>query len=225
MTDEIKNKIIEEYINGTSINQLHLKYNIKYSTVKNCILRNNVPDNFSGRFSQKYENCGEYTKIYIKHKGGFIYSLIDTEDVEKCKSIGIWSVSKDGYVENCTTGIYLHRFVMNCPKDMEIDHIYHDPLDNRKSQLRFATSSQQKMNTKKRKDNTSGQRGVYYDKSRDTWNVNINIHDMHFRKRYKTYDEAVERANQIYETYFGDFKYKDKPIKNLSQTIDILETI
>lgn len=176
MTDEIKNKIIEEYINGTSINQLHLKYNIKYSTVKNCILRNNVPDNFSGRFSQKYENCGEYTKIYIKHKGGFIYSLIDTEDVEKCKSIGIWSVSKDGYVENCTTGIYLHRFVMNCPKDMEIDHIYHDP-------------------------------------------------HMHFRKRYKTYDEAVERANQIYETYFGDFKYKDKPIKNLSQPIDILETI
>ena len=48
---------------------------------------------------------------------------------------------------------------------------------------------------------------------------------MHFRKRYKKYDEAVERANQIYETYFGDFKYKDKPIKNLSQTIDILETI
>ena len=36
---------------------------------------------------------------------------------------------------------------------------------------------------------------------------------MHFRKRYKTYDEAVERANQIYETYFGDFKYKDKPKK------------
>lgn len=208
MTDNIRNKLIEEYINGASINQLHLKYKIDYNTVKKCMIENNIPDNYSGRFSQKYEDCGEYTKIYLKHKGSFVYCLIDTEDVEKCKSVGIWSLCSNGYVINCASGIYLHRFVMNCPDDMEVDHIYHDTLDNRKSQLRFATSSQQKMNTKKRVDNSSGQRGVYYDKLRNTWNVNINFRNMSFRKRFKEYDDAVKMANDIYNKYFGEYQYK-----------------
>ena len=208
MTNEMKNILIEEYINGASINQLHIKYNIDYYKVKKCMIDNNIPDNYTGRFTQRYENCGEYTKIYLKQKGEFVCCLIDTEDTEKCKSVGIWSLGSNGYVSNCVSGIYLHRFVMNCPDDMEVDHIYHDPLDNRKSQLRFATSSQQKMNTKKRIDNSSGQRGVYYDKSRNTWNVNINFSDMSFRKRFKNYDDAVNMANTIYKQYFGEYRYK-----------------
>ena len=208
MTNEMKNILIEEYINGASINQLHIKYNIDYYKVKKCMIDNNISDNYTGRFTQRYENCGEYTKIYLKQKGEFVCCLIDTEDTEKCKSVGIWSLGSNGYVANCVSGIYLHRFVMNCPDDMEVDHIYHDPLDNRKSQLRFATSSQQKMNTKKRIDNSSGQRGVYYDKSRNTWNVNINFSDMSFRKRFKNYDDAVNMANAIYKQYFGEYQYK-----------------
>ena len=204
----MKNILIEEYINGASINQLHIKYNIDYYKVKKCMIDNNISDNYTGRFTQRYENCGEYTKIYLKQKGEFVCCLIDTEDTEKCKSVGIWSLGSNGYVANCVSGIYLHRFVMNCPDDMEVDHIYHDPLDNRKSQLRFATSSQQKMNTKKRIDNSSGQRGVYYDKSRNTWNVNINFSDMSFRKRFKNYDDAVNMANAIYKQYFGEYQYK-----------------
>ena len=208
MTNEMKDILIEEYINGASINQLHIKYNIDYYKVKKCMIDNNIPDNYTGRFTQRYENCGEYTKIYLKQKGEFVCCLIDTEDTEKCKSVGVWSLGSNGYVSNCVSGIYLHRFVMNCPDDMEVDHIYHDPLDNRKSQLRFATSSQQKMNTKKRVDNSSGQRGVYYDKSRNTWNVNINFSDMSFRKRFKNYDDAVNMANVIYKQYFGEYRYK-----------------
>lgn len=208
MTNEMKDILIEEYINGASINQLHIKYNIDYYKVKKCMIDNNISDNYTGRFTQRYENCGEYTKIYLKQKGEFVCCLIDTEDTEKCKSVGVWSLGSNGYVSNCASGIYLHRFVMNCPDDMEVDHIYHNPLDNRKSQLRFATSSQQKMNTKKRVDNSSGQRGVYYDKSRNTWNVNINFSDMSFRKRFKNYDDAVNMANTIYKQYFGEYQYK-----------------
>ena len=208
MTNEMKDILIEEYINGASINQLHIKYNIDYYKVKKCMIDKNIPDNYTGRFTQRYENCGEYTKIYLKQKGEFVCCLIDTEDTEKCKSVGVWSLGSNGYVSNCASGIYLHRFVMNCPDDMEVDHIYHNPLDNRKSQLRFATSSQQKMNTKKRIDNSSGQRGVYYDKSRNTWNVNINFSDMSFRKRFKNYDDAVNMANTIYKQYFGEYQYK-----------------
>lgn len=97
---------------------------------------------------------------------------------------------------------------MGCPENIEVDHIYHNPLDNRKSQLRYATSSQQKMNTKIRCDNSSGHRGVYYDKSRNTWNVNINFQNESFRKRFKSYDDAVNMADNIYNKYFGEYKYK-----------------
>lgn len=208
MTEEYAKLIIDQYSNGSSIRQISKQYHFNYSTIKKCLVENNIPPNYTDRNYQKYENCGEYTKIFVKCKGKYVECLIDTEDAEKCKNVGIWSITKAGYIVNCTSGVYIHRLVMDCPKGIEVDHIYHNPLDNRKSQLRYATSSQQKMNTKIRCDNSSGHRGVYYDKSRNTWNVNINIQNESFRKRFKNYDDAVNMADNIYNKYFGDYKYK-----------------
>lgn len=208
MTEEIKNLIIDEYIKGKSVRQISNQYRIGYSTVKKCLLDNNIPKNYTDRSYQKYENCGEYTKIFVKCKGEYVECLIDTEDVDKCKNVGIWSITKAGYIVNCASKIYIHRLVMDCPENIEVDHIYHNPLDNRKSQLRYATSSQQKMNTKIRCDNSSGHRGVYYDKSRNTWNVNINFQNESFHKRFKNFDDAVNMADNIYNKYFGEYKYK-----------------
>lgn len=207
MIEEIKNKIIEEYKNGVGINPLSLKYKIKYTTIKKLLSEYNIPDNETGRFFQKYIIHEDYAEIALKSKGSFIYTKIDLEDVERCKKYGIWSLSNGSYVINYKTGKYLHHFIMECPKGLEVDHIYHDTLDNRKSQLRIATSSQQKMNTKIRSDNTSGHRGVYYEKSRNTWNVNINVQGRHYRKRYKTYQEACAFADEIYDKEFGEYQY------------------
>ena len=171
---------------------------------------NNIP---SRRFYQKYEliEDDDIAYIYIKSKGETLKCIIDLEDVDKCKEIGIWSITKDGYIINCATGIYLHRLVMNCPKDKEVDHIYHNLLDNRKSQLRIATSSQQKMNTKRRVDNSSGNRGIYYDKSTGTWNININFLNQHFRKRFKNKENAIKMRDEIYKKGFGEYMYKTSP--------------
>lgn len=205
--DIIKNAIIDEYKNGIGINPLAKKYNVDYTFVQRLLKKNNIPNNETGRFFQKYIIHEDYAEIVLRNKGSFLYAKIDLEDVERCKKYGIWSLSNGVYVINYKTGKYLHHFIMDCPKDLEVDHIYHDTLDNRKSQLRIATSSQQKMNTKIRKDNTSGHRGVYYDKSRDTWNININVQGRHYRKRYKTYQEACSQADIIYENEFGEYRY------------------
>jgi len=207
MTEEIKNKIIEEYQNGSGINPLSLKYKIKYYTIKNMLKNNNIPDNYTGRFSQQYILHDDYAEIGLKTNKGFIYTKIDLDDVDKCRDFGIWTLGGNGYVVNCKTGTYLHHFVMNRTKGLEVDHIYHDILDNRKSQLRIVTRSQNSMNTKIRKDNTSGHRGVYYDKSRNTWNVNINTNGRGYHKRYKTYEEACNQADIIYLNEFGDYQY------------------
>lgn len=55
----------------------------------------------------------------------------------------------------------------------EIDHINGDPSDNRWANLRLATSSQQKINATRRKDNTSGYRGIWWEKRRSHWIAEI----------------------------------------------------
>lgn len=206
--DFIQN-VIENYKKGMSIIQLATQYNIDRGTVQKWLNKFNVEDNYTGRFSQKYEMENDITYIYIKNQGGFKKAIIDTEDIDKCKKIGIWSLTKDGYVINCKTGIYLHRLIMDCPDDLEVDHIYHNLLDNRKSQLRLATSSQQKMNTRLRKDNRAGHRGIYFDTDRQKWAVHLKDGDRRVTKRFDSYDEAEKYCDLKLQEIHQEFKYKE----------------
>lgn len=209
LSEETIQRIINEYqTEPISKNILAKRYSIDWYTIDTILKNYNIPDNGYGRFSQPYEIVDDYATIRIRKGKGFVYTKIDIEDIERCKEIGIWSLTKAGYILNSKNNIYLHRFIMNCPNNYEVDHIYHDILDNRKSQLRIVTSSQQNMNMGLRKDNSSGHRGVYYDNVRNTWNVNINLQGIHLRKRLKTYEEACKIADEFYDTHFGEYKYK-----------------
>ena len=78
--------------------------------------------------------------------------LIDIEDSEKVKDFK-WYIDKNEYiVSKCKKtghkGLYLHRFIMNCPEDMVVDHINHNTLDNRKSNLRICTQHENTFNKK-----------------------------------------------------------------------------
>lgn len=207
-SQEIKNVIRNEYIDGQSINRLAIKYNIPYATIKPWL--KDLPNNGTSRFYQKYEIKENHAEIYIRSKKSYVIALIDIEDVDRCKKVGIWSLTKDGYIINCKTGIYLHRFIMNCPNDLEVDHIFHNQLDNRKMKLRISNSSQQKMNTKLRKDNKSGHRGIYFDKNRNTWNVHLKKDDIRIAKRFKNYNDAVEFCETKIKELQGDFRYKEE---------------
>jgi len=55
----------------------------------------------------------------------------------------------------------IHRTIMSPPKGMDVDHINGDPLDNRRSNLRICTRSQNSQNKKLRNDSASGYKGVY----------------------------------------------------------------
>ncbi|WP_252233758.1 HNH endonuclease [Clostridium sp. ZS1] len=69
----------------------------------------------------------------------------------------------------------MHRFIMNPPSNKLIDHINGNKLDNRKCNLRIVNKSQNAMNSKKPKNNTSGVKGVYWDKRSKKWEASIQV--------------------------------------------------
>lgn len=99
-----------------------------------------------------------------------------------------WHLSDTGYV----MGRYnkkrarLHRLIMNCPEGMTVDHLNGDRLDNRKSNLRICTQSE---NAK----NRHNEKGYCYDKSRNKYMVRYNNK---FYGRYATEEEA-KRAYRL----------------------------
>lgn len=74
---------------------------------------------------------------------------IDLEDVERVKVIK-WHKNQDNSVVNRDSGnnklVILSRFLLHAKDGMEVDHINHDRLDNRKKNLRLVTRSQNKIN-------------------------------------------------------------------------------
>lgn len=64
----------------------------------------------------------------------------------------------------------MHRFILEKYETHEIiDHINHNKLDNRKENLRLVSKSQNAMNSRLSKNNTSGRTGVSFIKSYNKW--------------------------------------------------------
>ena len=69
--------------------------------------------------------------------------FFDTEDYEKVSQF-CWYQQKNGYIMTDSPSIgriSLHRFLMNPPTDMVVDHINHNRTDNRRNNLRICTAA------------------------------------------------------------------------------------
>jgi hypothetical protein len=121
-----------------------------------------------------------------------LFALVDDEDFELVKDIN-WSFHK-GYIINRANykKIYLHRLIMDCPKDKIIDHINLNTLDNRKSNLRICNQGENSRNTNKYRNNTSGFKGVTWEKLRNKWSAEITFKYKHFH--IGRFDTALHAA-------------------------------
>lgn len=102
------------------------------------------------------------------------FALVDDEDFEWLFHKH-WQFSSGGYAKTGIKGEFMHRLIMKASIGTEIDHINQNKLDNRKENLRFVNHSQNVHNTRERKDNTSGQKGVNFHKPRKRWVARIQI--------------------------------------------------
>jgi hypothetical protein len=98
-------------------------------------------------------------------------------------------------------------YVYGCFPDNHIDHINRSPDDNRICNLRTATNSQNQQNTKIRKTNVSGFKGIGYDKRENKWRARITFKDKTIcLGRHKTIDLALEARKQAENKYFTHHK-------------------
>ena len=133
----------------------------------------------------------------------------DKEDYQKIKEY-TWYLDKDGYVityeANTGKQIKFHRLIMNASEGMDIDHRFHKVNDNRKSQLREVTRSQNNMNRGIRKDNASSVTGVSWHKARNKWRAYITING---KTKHLGYfinkEDAIQSRLEAEIKYFGEF--------------------
>ncbi len=92
--------------------------------------------------------------------------------------------------------IGMHRQIMQTPAGMDTDHITGDKLDNRKSNLRICTRSQNKGNMHKFFNNTSGYKGVSLHKPTNKWIAQICMNKTH---KFLGYFDSPEEAHAVYK--------------------------
>jgi hypothetical protein len=112
---------------------------------------------------------------------------------------------------NRQTFVYLHRMVMLPDPGQEIDHINHNTLDNRRANLRLCSRGENASNLRRSTRNTSGFKGVSWDRSKQKWEANIvQRGKQHFLGYFPTLESAAHAYNVAATEHFGDFAFTNE---------------
>lgn len=121
--------------------------------------------------------------------------------------------SKTGFIVKCKgKTLYLHRLITNCPDNKVVDHINGKRYDNRISNLRICTQTQNTKNQCKPKNNTTGYKGVVksHHKSRP-WCAQIKVNYKRINLGYyKNKKDAAKAYNDAAVKHFGEFANVNK---------------
>lgn len=102
--------------------------------------------------------------------------------------------------------VWMHRLIDSTPEGMMTDHINQDKLDNRRSNLRSCTKQTNAVNSKTRADNTSGYRGVTWDKIRRKWVAQLHVMGKSMNLGgYSDKKQAALAYNQAALNQYGEF--------------------
>lgn len=88
----------------------------------------------------------------------------------------------------------------------EVDHIDLNPLNNRRSNLRLTSHQQNSANRRKPISNTSGFKGVCWDKQTNKWQAKIGVNNKQkYLGRFDTPEEAYAAYCKAAEELHGEF--------------------
>lgn len=159
-----------------------------------------------------YEIRGTITAVFLRRKDGTVLeTIIDTNDLKIAKSLpNSWCAwynrhTKTYYVVGTLPGtkqktkkVYMHRFLMSTPPNLQVDHINNDTLDNRRSSnLRNVTPTINQHNKK-----VKG-RGVSFDTKYGKWEAYLHFNGRKKHLGYHSSDKEAEKAVAVERERLG----------------------
>ena len=189
---------------------------IKYGRIKSCGCLHKEIAAKCGNNNKKYnqfklnffDEYGEYGIGYCSNTGNEFY--FDMNDYEKIKDY-CWTESintKSGYRvvsawdKDAKKHIMMHQ-LLGCTG---WDHIDRNTFNNRRMNLRSATTQENSRNKSLAKNNTSGITGVYFRKDVNKWVSQIIVNDKNIHLGYFfSKIDAIRARLKAEIKYFGEF--------------------
>ena len=146
------------------------------------------------------------------------FALVDDEDYEKLKGFNWYAlrVPHRFYVA-CNikkgkkrTTMRMHRFLLNPPKGIEVDHKDHNGLNNQRANIRLCTKSQNMMNVRYGQKNAASIfKGVVVSgRKKRPWAAKICLNGKGVRLgNYATEKEAAMAYDVKAKELFGEYAY------------------
>lgn len=108
--------------------------------------------------------------------------------------------------------MYMHRYILDTPKDMTVDHINGNGLDNRRENLRVCTHRDNSHNNRLYKNNKTGYKGVIIkNKKQICAQIKLRNTTLHIGRFESLKDAALAYDKKAIELY-GEFASTNKKL-------------
>lgn len=216
--DSIKDELIYLYTNVImSTYQLADKYECTPATIRLHLKQWGVYNKkISNHKRNEYKECDDYMIGYTRSEMYEFY--IDKKHYDLIKQY-CWHKHKDGYLRTSIGkkenggNIYklMHVMIMEaegvvCSNGEEVDHINGKPNDNRVSNMRIVTHTNNMKNHKLMRNNTSGYSGVHYSTRENAWKAYIQYDNQKVHiGTFTSKEDAINARKRYEEKYHREY--------------------
>lgn len=188
---------------------------LKLGNSKQCLQCSRKNRKIKKRKSNKFIQEGDFFIGILNNNNKFYIDLDDYEKVSKF----YWRETENGYAYTKVNKqmFFMHRYILedelkNYNDKMDVDHINHNKLDNRKHNLRIVNRTQNNMNRKA--TNPYNTNGIYFSNTFNKYVARITIYNKVIPLGcYEKLEDAIKARKEAEKIYYGDFSY-DASMRN-----------
>jgi hypothetical protein len=161
--------------------------------------------------------------------------IINYENINNKNKI-TWYKHQNGYI-SCSVGLYIHQIITGCygngkgTKNISVDHIDQDPLNNSLENLRIATREEQEKNSKGIKEGTKRERsskkdlpdGISYEMFKKYVYYNREFYDKEKKKEREFFRVEHPKLDKPWTTSKSEKVSIQEKLQQANKVVDDLE--